>query len=76
MSVNPGSEGQASLPEVLPKIRELRRVRVCGARGLTIWIAVDEGQNGETAWRALEARADGLVAGSAVLRAADYAVQV
>ena len=32
MSVNPGFAGQAFLPEVVPKIRELRRL--CDARGL------------------------------------------
>ena len=71
MSVNPGFGGQSFLPEVLPKIRELRRR--CVARGLDPWIEVDGGQNGENAWQAVDAGADALVAGSAVFAAPDYA---
>ena len=71
MSVNPGFAGQTFLPEVLPKIRELRRI--CAARGLDPWIEVDGGQNGENAWQAVEAGANALVAGSAVFGSADYA---
>ena len=74
MSVNPGSGGQAFLPEVLPKIRELRRI--CVARGLDPWIEVDGGQNSENAWQAVEAGADALVAGSAVFGSADYAAAI
>ena len=74
MSVNPGSGGQAFLPEVLPKIRELRRL--CVARGLDPWIEVDGGQNSENAWQAVEAGADALVAGSAVFGSADYAAAI
>src|SRR5258706_7258731 len=64
MTVNPGFGGQAFLPEILPKIRDLRRL--CDARGLDPWIEVDGGQNGANAWQAVEAGADALVAGSAV----------
>lgn len=71
MSVNPGFGGQSFLPEVLPKIRELRRR--CVMRGLDPWIEVDGGQNGENAWQAVDAGADALVAGSAVFGAPDYA---
>ena len=70
MSVDPGFSGQAFLPEVLPKIRELRRL--CSARGLDPWIEVDGGQSGANAWRAVDAGADALVAGSAVFGSADY----
>ncbi|MEO8310474.1 MAG: ribulose-phosphate 3-epimerase [Caldimonas sp.] len=71
MSVNPGFSGQAFLPEVLPKIRELRQL--CAARGLDPWIEVDGGQSGDNAWQAVEAGADALVAGSAVFGSDDYA---
>ena len=71
MSVNPGFGGQAFLPEVLPKIRELRRI--CEARGLDPRIEVDGGQNGENAWHAVDAGADALVAGSAIFGSGDYA---
>jgi ribulose-phosphate 3-epimerase len=70
-SVNPGFGGQPFLPEVLPKIRDLRRL--CEARGLDPWIAVDGGQNGGNAWQAVAAGANALVAGSAVFGATDYA---
>jgi len=71
MSVNPGFGGQPFLPEVLPKIREVRRL--CEQRALDPWIEVDGGQNGENAWQAVEAGANALVAGSAVFGAPDYA---
>ncbi|MEO6743212.1 MAG: ribulose-phosphate 3-epimerase [Caldimonas sp.] len=71
MSVNPGFSGQAFLPEVLPKIRQLRRL--CASRGLDPWIEVDGGQSGDNAWQAVEAGADALVAGSAVFGSDDYA---
>ena len=74
MSVDPGFSGQAFLPEVLPKIRELRRL--CSARGLDPWIEVDGGQSGANAWRAVDAGADALVAGSAVFGSADYPVAI
>jgi len=71
MTVNPGFAGQAFLPEMLPKIRDLRRL--CADRGLDPWIEVDGGQNGANAWQAVEAGADALVAGSAVFGSDDYA---
>ena len=71
MSVNPGFGGQAFLPEVLPKIRELRQL--CASRGLDPWIEVDGGQNGDNAWQAVDAGADALVAGSAVFGSDNYA---
>jgi len=74
MSVNPGFSGQPFLPEVLPKIRELRRL--CTARGLDPWIEVDGGQSGDNAWRAVDAGADALVAGSAVFGSDDYAAAI
>jgi ribulose-phosphate 3-epimerase len=71
MSVNPGFGGQAFLPEVLPKIRAIRRL--CDERGLDPWIEVDGGQDGGNAWQAVDAGADALVAGSAIFDTADYA---
>ena len=64
MTVNPGFGGQKFLPEVLPKIRGLRRL--CASRGLDPWIEVDGGQNGDNAALAVEAGADAIVAGSAI----------
>ncbi len=74
MTVNPGFGGQAFLPEVLPKIRQLRQL--CESRGLDPWIEVDGGQNGDNAWRAVDAGADALVAGSAVFGSDDYAAAI
>lgn len=71
MTVNPGFGGQQFLPEILPKIAELSRL--CAARGLDPIIEVDGGMSGETAWRAIEAGATAIVAGSAVFHAPDYA---
>jgi ribulose-phosphate 3-epimerase len=74
MTVNPGFGGQRFLPEVLPKIRGLRRL--CASRGLDPWIEVDGGQNGDNAALAVEAGADAIVAGSAIFGATDYAVAI
>jgi len=71
MTVNPGFGGQKFLPEVLPKITALRRL--CDTRGLSPYIEVDGGQNGDNAWQAVDAGADALVAGSAVFGSDDYA---
>jgi len=74
MTVNPGFGGQAFLPEMLPKIRDLRRL--CDAQGLTPRIAVDGGQDGSNAWRAVEAGADVVIAGSAIFKSDDPAVTI
>jgi ribulose-phosphate 3-epimerase len=74
MSVNPGFAGQAFLPEVLPKIRELRQL--CDARGLEPWIEVDGGITDATARLASAAGASALVAGSAVFGSEDYAAAI
>ena len=71
MTVNPGFGGQKFLPEVLPKITALRRL--CDTRGLSPYIEVDGGTNGDNAWQVVEAGADALVAGSAVFGSDDYA---
>jgi ribulose-phosphate 3-epimerase len=71
MTVNPGFGGQAFLPEMLPKIRDLRAL--CESRGLDPWIEVDGGQNGENAGQAIAAGANAIVAGSAIFGASDYA---
>lgn len=71
MTVNPGFGGQEFLPEMLPKVAALRRL--CDERGLDPIIEVDGGQSGANAWRAIEAGANAIVAGSAVFHAPDYA---
>jgi ribulose-phosphate 3-epimerase len=74
MTVNPGFSGQAFLPEMLPKIRDLRRL--CMSRGLDPWIEVDGGQNGEHAASAIAAGANAIVAGSAIFASRDYAAAI
>ncbi len=70
MSVNPGFGGQSFIPEVLPKIRNLRQM--CDERGLDPWIEVDGGLKANNTWQVLEAGANAIVAGSAVFKADDY----
>jgi ribulose-phosphate 3-epimerase len=74
MTVNPGFGGQRFLPEMLSKIRDLRRL--CRSKGLDPWIQVDGGQNGDTAAQAVEAGASAIVAGSAIFGSGDYAAAI
>jgi ribulose-phosphate 3-epimerase len=74
MTVNPGFGGQSFLPSVLPKIRALRKL--CDERGLDPIIEVDGGLNGDNAWRAIDAGATAIVAGSAVFGASDYGAAI
>jgi ribulose-phosphate 3-epimerase len=74
MTVNPGFGGQKFLPEILPKISDLRRL--CESRGLNPWIEVDGGQNGENVHEVVAAGADAIVAGSAIFKSPDYAVAI
>ncbi len=71
MSVNPGFGGQAFIPEVLGKVRALRKA--IREKGLDVPIEIDGGINASTAKAAGSAGASILVAGSAVLGAGDYA---
>jgi ribulose-phosphate 3-epimerase len=71
MSVNPGFGGQAFMPEVLPKLRALRKM--IDARGLNVELEVDGGVAPGTAKQVAEAGARVLVAGSAVYGHKDYA---
>lgn len=70
MTVNPGFEGQKFMPEVLPKIKELRAE--ISKRKLNVDIEVDGGINLQTAPEAIKAGANVLVAGSAIYHAKDY----
>ena len=70
MSVNPGFEGQKFMPEVLPKIRQLRSLVV--SRKLSVDIEVDGGINPTNAKEVIKAGANVLVAGSAIFYAKDY----
>lgn len=64
MSVNPGFGGQAFLPEVLPKARQLRQM--IEASGREIDLEVDGGVNTQTAKLCVDAGINVLIAGSSV----------
>jgi ribulose-phosphate 3-epimerase len=63
MSVEPGFGGQAFMPEVLEKVKEIR------AAHPNLMIQMDGGINAETAKQCIEAGANNLVAGSFVFKA-------
>jgi ribulose-phosphate 3-epimerase len=65
MTVNPGFGGQQFIPEMLPKIKQLKKMLV--ERGLDhVHVQVDGGINEETAHLVTQAGANVLVAGQAV----------
>jgi ribulose-phosphate 3-epimerase len=70
MSVNPGFGGQAFIPEVLPKVRAIRRM--IDESGRTIDLEIDGGITHDTAGAATGAGARVLVAGTAVFSQTSY----
>jgi ribulose-phosphate 3-epimerase len=74
MTVNPGFGGQSFIPAMVDKIADLRGF--CDTHGLDPVIEVDGGMSGKTAWRAIDAGATAIVAGSAVFGAKDYAAAI
>ncbi len=70
MSVEPGFGGQAFMPEVLDKVRNLR------ARFPKLMIQMDGGINDKTAPLCIQAGANNLVAGSFVFGADDRAAAI
>jgi ribulose-phosphate 3-epimerase len=74
MSVHPGFGGQAFIPEALPKLAEVRRLRT--RLGKDFLIEIDGGITVENAGRAAAAGADVIVAGTAIFRAPDYAAAI
>jgi ribulose-phosphate 3-epimerase len=71
MSVNPGFGGQSFLPQVLPKVRALRKM--IDATGRDIDLEIDGGIGPDTARAVVEAGANVLVAGSAIFGQKDRA---
>lgn len=69
MTVDPGFGGQAFIPQVLPKIRQLSKI--IKEKQLSIEIEVDGGVNEETAKQCVDAGATVLVAGSAIYNKSD-----
>jgi ribulose-phosphate 3-epimerase len=75
MTVQPGYGGQAFMPEVLPKIREIRDM--ANARQLTeLDIMVDGGVGRETAMDCVAHGANLLVAGTFLYRSSDMAAEI
>jgi ribulose-phosphate 3-epimerase len=72
MTVEPGFGGQSFMEDMVPKIRETRKI--IGDR--PIWLQVDGGISLETIERAADAGADTFVAGSAVFRAEDPSAMI
>ena len=70
MSVNPGFGGQAFIPNVVPKIRELHDE--IARRGLDVDIEVDGGIKVDNVHTVIAAGANVVVAGSAVFETSDY----
>ncbi|WP_155763928.1 ribulose-phosphate 3-epimerase [Mycobacterium asiaticum] len=74
MSVEPGFGGQEFIPEVLSKVRTVRKLVDAGE--LRILVEIDGGINEETIEQAAEAGVDCFVAGSAVYGADDPSAAV
>lgn len=74
MTVEPGFGGQRFLESMLPKIQRARRA--ISAANLEVTVQVDGGVSRETIERCAEAGADVFVAGSAIYRAEDAAVEI
>ena len=66
MSVNPGFGGQKFMPEVLDKIKELKKIQK--EKGLNFDIEIDGGINFENSKAAIEAGANILVSGTTIFK--------
>jgi ribulose-phosphate 3-epimerase len=69
MSVNPGYSGQLFMPEVLPKLSDLRRE--LDKLDQPVWLEIDGGINANTIPLAREAGANVFVAASAIFKHPD-----
>tara|TARA_Y100000992_G_scaffold78778_2_gene49943 strand:- start:45 stop:500 length:456 start_codon:yes stop_codon:yes gene_type:complete len=66
MSVNPGFGGQKFMPEVLDKIKILKKIQ--NEKGLDFDIEIDGGINFENSKKAIEAGANILVSGTTIFK--------
>jgi ribulose-phosphate 3-epimerase len=69
MSVNPGFGGQKFMPEVLDKIKQLKKIQQ--KKNFTFDIEIDGGINFENSKIAIEAGANILVSGTTVFKSND-----
>jgi ribulose-phosphate 3-epimerase len=74
MTVQPGFAGQKFIPEVVPKLKEIRQF--INRSRLDIEVEVDGGINRETCNIAVRAGATVLAAGSALFGAADMKEEI
>ena len=74
MSVNPGFGGQAFIPAVLDKLRQVRKMIDASGRGIRL--EIDGGVKTENIRAIAEAGVDTFVAGSAIFGSADYAATI
>ena len=66
MSVNPGFGGQKFMPEVLDKVRELKKIKK--EKNLNYDIEIDGGINFDNAKTVIEAGANILVSGTTIFK--------
>ena len=66
MSVNPGFGGQKFMPEVLTKIRELKKIQI--EKNLNFDIEIDGGINFDNSKIAIDAGANILVSGTTIFK--------
>jgi ribulose-phosphate 3-epimerase len=69
MSVNPGFGGQKFMPEVLDKIKELKKIQV--KKNITFDIEIDGGINFDNCKIAIDAGANILVSGTTIFKSND-----
>ena len=69
MSVNPGFGGQKFMPEVLIKIKDLKKIRE--EKNLDFDIEIDGGINFDNSKEAIEAGANILVSGTTIFKSND-----
>jgi ribulose-phosphate 3-epimerase len=74
MSVFPGFGGQAFIPDVLPKIKELRAL--VNERQLSLLIEVDGGIKTDNIDVVVRAGAEVIVSGSGIFKTPDYAITI
>ncbi len=70
MTVNPGFAAQSFIPEVLPKIRELKKI--IAQKGIEVDIELDGGINVKNIGQAAQVGANVFVAGSAIFGSRNY----
>jgi ribulose-phosphate 3-epimerase len=74
MTVFPGFGGQAFIPNVLPKIAEVRRI--INERRLALLVEADGGIKTDNIARVVEAGAEVIVSGSGIFKTPDYAATI